>query len=60
MADICCKTLFDSDMFFTSYGVCYNTKKEIVEMFPFQFSAVEIWVSPQNNEFEYPGKLTAT
>ena len=53
----CCQQMFDEKMFLTSFGVCYSTKREIFESFPFQFSSIKIWLTPRHISYRYPGDL---
>ena len=54
--EVCCDEFFDMEPMFSSHGTCYSTNTSITELFPFQFSSVEIWVSPNNSLLTYPGE----
>jgi len=45
----CCGALFNPTPFFTSAGTCFTTNQQILEVLPFTFSSIKIWLNLQSD-----------
>ena len=52
----CCQEFFNMEPIFMPTGVCYTTNKEVLEKYPYEFSAIEIWANLEFPDVKYLGQ----